>query len=475
MAHARDQIKLAGGRITLYKRDDVKDGIWHCRIKMPSVKTYVRRSTGEIDFDKASEKSFEIFGELKERERNNLPLGKRLFNEISKSYFNGIEIDFKNKKISKTRYRFIESVIRLYFNQYFGMRDIGRIHQSDVTNYRRWRMNYWIDGPGAKKHIGQMETAPNMFFDKRKNSHFSFKSKSKPKIKNPPTSGTMALEWTILRAIMKHGIELGAVNENTLAILKHEKVEANRRPIFTSTDYRALYLYMRKWIKEKVSPRQKEIRHVLRDYILIMANSGLRNGEARTLKWSDIDIYRKDGLEWVTLNVQGKTGKRLVVCHPNTMRFINRLKNRNYHIADNDYIFCYSDGRPLEKPIGFESLLKKAGVLYDSFGKKRTIYSLRHSYATFRIQNGTNIYWLKKNMGTSIEMIEKHYGQTTVLQSIEFETGFRNKKKITRVDNAANLLDNIDYKNHSEYYVGENDLVPFNAVDHTLAIDDDEE
>ena len=478
MTHARDQIKIADGRITLYKRDDVKDDIWHCRIKMPSKKTYIRRSTGEVDFNKASEKSFEILGELKEREKNNLPLSKRLFNEVCNSYLRGIDLDLKNQRISRTRHRFISSIIRLYFNPYFGSKDIGQIRKNDIINYRRWRTSYWIDGPGKKEFI--INTAPptNMFFDKRSNSSLSFKARNKTKPKKPPTSGTMALEWTIFRAIMFHGIELGVVNSNLMNILAHDKVITNKRPIFTNTDYRALYLFMRKWIKEKVSPRQTEIRQLLRDYVLIMANSGLRNAEARYLKWSDVDIFKKDGNEWVVLKVKGKTGQRLVVCQPNTIRFFNRLKNRNYHVGENDYVFCYSDGRSIERPIGFEMLLKKAGVLYDGLGQKRTIYSLRHSYATFRIQNGTNIYWLKQNMGTSIEMIEKHYGQTTVLQSIEFETGFRNKKKINQSDNKQQIsteLKIMKFKNSNEYYINETEIIPDEFVDpYQLILDDDE-
>ena len=66
----------------------------------------------------------------------------------------------------------------------------------------------------------------------------------------------------------------------------------------------------------------------------------------------------------------------------------------------------------------------------DSIGRERTIYSLRHTYATFRLENGTNIYWLKQNMGTSVQMIERHYGQTKVLAGIEFETARRRKYPI---------------------------------------------
>lgn len=475
MAHARDQIKIADGRITLYKRDDVKDNIWHIRIKMPSKKTYVRRTTGETDFEKATQKAFEILGELNEREKNNLPLSKRTFNDICSSYLRGIENDLKNNRILQSRYRFITGTIRLYFNPYFGSKDIGNIRKIDIINYRRWRMNYWIDGPGAKDKISISEPPSNMFFDTRPNQDLKFTSKKKPGSPKIPASGTMALEWTIFRAIMIHGVEHGTVNPNNIAMLTHDKVITNKRPIFTNLDYRTLYLFMRKWIKEDVSPRQKEIRSLLRDYILIMANSGLRNGEARYLRWADVSVFKKDGFEWVTLNVRGKTGQRIVVCQPNTMRYFNRIKKRKINTEDNDYVFCYSDGKPIDKLIGYELLLKNAGVLYDAFGQKRTIYSLRHSYATFRIQNGTNIYWLKKNMGTSIEMIEKHYGQTTVLQAIEFETGFRNKKKL----NPNNQLKTIpDSKilaqpiSHNEYFVDLADILPTGFIDTAPLIND---
>jgi len=74
-------------------------------------------------------------------------------------------------------------------------------------------------------------------------------------------------------------------------------------------------------------------------------------------------------------------------------------------------------------------MLKAAGLEYDTDGNRHTLYSLRHTYATFRLQNGTNVYWLKKNMGTSVTMIERHYGQTNVLVGIEYETAKRDNSK----------------------------------------------
>ena len=78
-------------------------------------------------------------------------------------------------------------------------------------------------------------------------------------------------------------------------------------------------------------------------------------------------------------------------------------------------------------------------------------------------------------------MIERHYGQTTVFQGIEHETAIRPKKpKLETNDKSPVANAEHDTNNRSLeltliFDEGPDDLVPFNAVDHTLAIDDDEE
>ncbi len=74
----------------------------------------------------------------------------------------------------------------------------------------------------------------------------------------------------------------------------------------------------------------------------------------------------------------------------------------------------------------------------DTHENKRTIYSLRHTYATFRIQEGVNHYILAKNMGAIVEVLEKHYGHTTkVTSAAELTKGgtFRgDKNKASAID-----------------------------------------
>ncbi len=58
----------------------------------------------------------------------------------------------------------------------------------------------------------------------------------------------------------------------------------------------------------------------------------------------------------------------------------------------------------------FNNLLKACGFEYDAQNQKHAITSLRHTYATLRLEAGTAIEALSNNMGTSVRMIEQHYG-----------------------------------------------------------------
>ena len=86
-------------------------------------------------------------------------------------------------------------------------------------------------------------------------------------------------------------------------------------------------------------------------------------------------------------------------------------------------VFCLRDGtfqsadslRPL-----FKKLLEDAGLLYDEFGKARTLYSCRHTYATFRLlYKKVPVHTLAVNMGTSLAMIEKHYSHLTARLAVD--------------------------------------------------------
>ena len=116
--------------------------------------------------------------------------------------------------------------------------------------------------------------------------------------------------------------------------------------------------------------------------------------------------------------VNGKTGKREMVFQPAVKNYLDRLKEfRKQELGkeppEKEVLFCHYDGKPIHSfKKSFERMLDHLNLLYDKEGKKRTIYSLRHTYATFRLEDEVNPHLLARQMGTSVKMLETHYGQT---------------------------------------------------------------
>ena len=391
-------VTIADGAIKLYLRDESKDPRWQAHIKLNGDDKGIQRSTGERDLERAKHAALAILGELNHRISQNIPLRSKTFSEVAAIYLQEAERLYIEGRKSQGRYDIIRGTLRRYLLPYFGKRDITAIHRKDLMDYRVWRQNYWLSGPGKDRgnKRGQI-----------------------------PSSATLKQEWSILRGVFDCGMRLSLVSPMVMHALKHEPARVNKRPGFTTEEFDRLCAFMEEWIAASDHPRVKRDRLNLRDYILILTNSGIRKGEARSLRWRDISSYTNQHGEWVTLNVSGKTGERLVVCQPGTEYYFNRLKKRGYQTDPDDLVFCHKDGKPIHDYIGYYGLLKAVGLDYDGRGQKRTVYSLRHTYATQRLENGTNVYWLKQNMGTSVAMIERHYGQTRVLVGIEYETANR--------------------------------------------------
>ena len=75
----------------------------------------------------------------------------------------------------------------------------------------------------------------------------------------------------------------------------------------------------------------------------------------------------------------------------------------------------------------FRKFVTDAGLITcPRTGQNRTLYSLRHTYATFALLNdGMDIHALAIQMGTSIGMIERHYSHLTPRLKKDMLTGKR--------------------------------------------------
>jgi len=79
-------------------------------------------------------------------------------------------------------------------------------------------------------------------------------------------------------------------------------------------------------------------------------------------------------------------------------------------------VFTFSDGtQPYHFNAAFSRLLQNAGIERDGTGAKRTLYSLRHTYATLELLAGTDIHTLARQMGTSVLMLERFYSKVSAV------------------------------------------------------------
>ena len=143
------------------------------------------------------------------------------------------------------------------------------------------------------------------------------------------------------------------------------------------------------------------------------------------LKWRHIEWIKKDRQRYLRITVDGKTGNRQLIARVNTMDYLKRIQERFADLNGMDfdalltkrvdkYVFRLADGtRTNSLAQTFEQLMRDTGLAVGgSSEQQRTLYSLRHTYATFRLEENVSSYLLAKNMGTSVKMLEQFYGHT---------------------------------------------------------------
>jgi integrase len=402
MAFLVDTQELKTG-LVIFRRADVKHRNWYCRIKVPRTDRYKTVSLKTADIDAARERAFDQDADVRFRIKHEVPIFNRPFSQIAQDYADLQKERVEAGQITRHRWKGIESMIRAQLNPYVGPVQINLIGQDRWNSYPLWRKRKAREAKEAKEAL-KVNDAEQVNVV---NSHVS--------------DATIRTEMKVFRSIMAYAASKKYINESQLFKGMPPLAKVSREE-FTPEEYRTLHTFARGWIKKARKPIQTWYRTVTYNFVLIMCNTGMRPPEAKNLRWRDVAIREDDqGRKFVVLHVRGKGKFRNLVAASSVAEYLERIRAISKATGPDDFVFTTSTGKPassLYRSI-ITQLLTDSKLLRSSSGSRRSTYCFRHTYATFRLSEGVDVYFLSTQMGTSVQMIEDHYGHIVPVKNAE--------------------------------------------------------
>ena len=199
-----------------------------------------------------------------------------------------------------------------------------------------------------------------------------------------------------------------------------------------------IYTALRSYHKKTINEKSAATRETLRNYVLFLANTGVRHGtEALGLRWRNIEWYERGGERYLAVNVDGKTNKRTAIARDSVKNTLWRQAQLNSRISAADFDALIA--AKLDEPVfttrlgdtvtvhnlnrAFNALLAELDLKTGADGRTRTLYSFRHFYATLNLERGVTTHALSKQLGNSTEMIDRHYSKYSPLLNAEVHSG----------------------------------------------------
>jgi integrase len=384
MAFLVDTQELKPG-LVIFRRADVKHRQWYCRIKIHKTDRYKTVSLKTADIDAARERAFDQDADIRFRIKHEVPIFNRPFSQIAKDFVDLQKERAEAGQIAVERWKNVDSVVRANLNRYAGSVQINLIGQDRWLGYPLWRQK---NGKGVNGRV---------------------------------SDASIRYEMSIFRAIMAYAASKKYIAENQMFKGKLPLAKV-RREEFTPEEYRKLHTFARGWVKKARTPYYAWYRTVAYNFVLIMCNTGMRPPEAKNLRWRDVAIRAdQQDRKFVVLHVRGKDKFRNLVAASSVADYLERIRAISKATELDDFVFTTFQGKPAATLYSdlIETLLKDSGLLLSSSGSRRSTYCFRHTYATFRLSEGVDVYFLSKQMGTSVQMIEDHYGHINPVKNAE--------------------------------------------------------
>jgi hypothetical protein len=424
--HYRDREEMFEGAVVLFHRGDaVTSGekrVWSARFKIDGRTGFKFVSLRTKNHADARAKAKSIYLSLSQAVKDGASIdNNRTFEHVWKQWY---ETMISHNVWSDSRKKWHMNYFLRYFGVYFKDKKLDEITEDFANQYFDWRKRYWVDGEGTI----------SIEYNRRRKG---LKTHSTHNAKKTPSFTTLRMEKSALnqffdwchttKRFMRYAIRMKVVAS------QRQKIET-RRATFTAAEWNVLTRNLFDWAQERgkyaggrVNSFHKHQRQQLRFYVLFLASTGIRSGtEARFMKWSDISLWEDDdGIEHLKIRIRAATKRgvsRTVISQPDAVEWIRAWKSISHYKGDQDLVWYGQSkvGAPqvpasdLNKT--FQQFLRtvehkgrEGGLLFDGDGGKRSLYSIRHYYAGQRLLHNVSYEDLRRNMGTGLAQLSRHY------------------------------------------------------------------
>jgi integrase len=384
-----DPIKLLDGLLTLYKRHNSHQ--WQCRFKL-ATGAWHSASTGSDQLAEATTQAIAIYETVKVKLASDLAIKTRTFGQLANQELALAARVVHANPNKRTHVDYIH-IYTKYLIPFFGTYQINDITQEVVDDYSAWR-------------ISQMGKNPKTYTQRR--------------------------HAGLYKRVIERARAQGLIHQHrSIPLLEVAGDKPEARPAFSHQEIDYLLEYMRDWERFGRNQRSNHMRRLCRVYVEFLLGTGIRQGtESMPIRWKSLQWHWIGEQRYLRVWVSGKTGPRYLIAKHFVVEALERLiawQALPYPNLDSVIeakldrrVFVFPEGdAPHSLDSVFERLMVESGLFKDATGKNRTLYSLRHTYATFALAEGVDIHTLARQMGTSTLMIERHYSKLTPMMAAE--------------------------------------------------------
>ena len=217
-----------------------------------------------------------------------------------------------------------------------------------------------------------------------------------------------------LRLVLNHAYRMGWIK--VLPTFKDEYASNGAktpRVWFDEREYRQLINALRRRIKTLEKTRWQEDAKELYDYVLFVANTGLRPSEARNVRFCDCHIREEviDGerrRHLMIRNIRGKRGTGECRSMDGAVVAFERIcarRKMSKPQQSQEQLFLHYH-RDMFREVLDDAKLR---LSQEQPPRKRDLAALRATYIYFRLTSGANVWEVATNVRTSVQMIQDHY------------------------------------------------------------------